>query len=104
MSEIHRKKMAPLSIRLRTILHPPSTYTTCTDAYSEGKVVFFQCKLSLLNGILLSEHFNVHICNVDSYGDEVLFLIGAFIFEDVGVTAYHGAVGLISPALTPVSI
>ena len=38
-----------------------------------------------------------------SYGSEALFYIGAFIFEDVGVTAYHGAVPLVSSALASVS-
>ena len=38
-----------------------------------------------------------------SYGSDILFYHGAFIFEDVGVTAYHGAVDLVSSALASVS-
>jgi len=40
----------------------------------------------------------------NAYANDVLFYLSAFIFEDVGVTAYHGAINLVSsPYLTATS-
>jgi len=98
--------LSPTFAKVNFVLPNIRSYATET-ATEEGKhVLFLQNALSTnavsMPSIDLYNSFNALAvaagigASFNPFASDQNFLIGAYIFEDVGVSAYHGAAGLIS--------
>ena len=82
---------------LEVALEERNHVTTLRSALGSNAVA--QPNIDLYNSFLALGNL-VGVAGFDPFLNDVYFLLGAYIFEDVGVTAYHGAAGLISNTTT----